>query len=105
MGSLLTIPLLYIVNSNPNNEWVTTNLDSGHLEYYFILLAALMLLNIFYFIYVSRSYVYKTTEELTLPEEKESNNDEAVHSSSDGLLANQDHDDGDGNVTSNPMNP
>ena len=91
MGSLLTIPLLYIVNSNPNDEWVTSNLDSGHLAYYFLLLAALMVLNIFYFIYVSRYYVYKSTEELTLPEENESESDSSTSnintSSRDGLLA------------------
>ena len=46
LGSWLTIPLLYIVNSGGSGkEWVPVNIDDGHLDYYFFLLAALMLVN------------------------------------------------------------
>lgn len=77
MGSLIVIPLLLIVNSDPSeylshhdddndvdcdhdddhdkhddndddddadDEWVSTNLDDGHLTYYFLLLAGLMMM-------------------------------------------------------------
>lgn len=66
IGSWLTIPLLYLVNSNPNDEWVPVNLDDGHLDYYFLLLAALMCVNMIYFYYISKDYVYKTQDELKL---------------------------------------
>ena len=64
LGSWLMIPLLIIVNSNPNDEWVPTNLDDGHLEDYFFLLAALMVANEILFIRVCRGYKYMTTAEL-----------------------------------------
>lgn len=68
IGSLIVIPMIYIVNSDPSkilcnvstvfllfviniitycwldNEWLPVNLDDGHLTWYFLLLAALMVL-------------------------------------------------------------
>lgn len=44
LGSWLTIPLTLLVNINSNNEWIASNVDEGHLEYYFFLLAGLMAL-------------------------------------------------------------
>mmetsp|Transcript_53490 Transcript_53490/g.93341 ORF Transcript_53490/g.93341 Transcript_53490/m.93341 type:complete len:657 (-) Transcript_53490:348-2318(-) len=64
LGSFSVIPLLLIVNSDSSNEWVPTNLDDGHLDYYFFLLAGLMGLTICVFAYVSKDYVYKTQQEL-----------------------------------------
>lgn len=46
IGSLLIVPLVYLVNSNPNNEWLPANLNDGHVTYYFIVLAAIMILDI-----------------------------------------------------------
>jgi peptide/histidine transporter 3/4 len=45
-GSLLVIPLVYLVNSNPSNQWVTPDLNYGHLDWFFFLLAAMMMFNI-----------------------------------------------------------
>ena len=64
LGSWITIPLLMIVNSDPNNEWVPTNIDQGHLEWYFFLLAALMAVNQVLFVKVSDGYQYVTHDEL-----------------------------------------
>eukprot|EP00981_Chlorochromonas_danica_P011457 scaffold4013_cov192-Ochromonas_danica.AAC.2 len=58
IGSLLTIPLIYVVNANPNDEWVPSNLDQGHLEYYFFVLTALMVADILALTYVARDYTY-----------------------------------------------
>ncbi len=45
MGAFIIIPLVYLVNANVNDEWVPTNVDVGHLDWYFFLLAGLMSLN------------------------------------------------------------
>ncbi len=45
IGSLLIVPLVYAVNSNPNDEWLPINLDDGHVTYYFIVLAFVMILD------------------------------------------------------------
>eukprot|EP00981_Chlorochromonas_danica_P006086 scaffold1282_cov195-Ochromonas_danica.AAC.5 len=58
IGRLLTVPLIYMVNANPNDEWVPSNLDQGHLEYYFFVLTALMVADILALTYVARDYTY-----------------------------------------------
>lgn len=65
-GSFLVIPLLLLVNSNPAHPWVPANLDEGHLAYYFFLLAALMGATLLVFIYISATYTYQTSAELSL---------------------------------------
>jgi hypothetical protein len=46
LGTWLLIPLLYIVNAGGSgHEWVAANIDDGHLDYYFFVLCALMLLD------------------------------------------------------------
>ena len=45
IGSLLTVPLVYLVNSNPKKEWLPSNLDQGHVTYYFLVLASIMLVD------------------------------------------------------------
>lgn len=58
LGAWVVIPLVLIVNANKSKPWITTNLDDGHLDDYFILLAILMLSNNIVFIYISRNYKY-----------------------------------------------
>ncbi len=58
MGSLLVIPLVYIVNANPRQKWVTADLDDGHLDWFFYLLATLMLVNIAVLHKISGGYQY-----------------------------------------------
>ncbi len=59
LGSWLTIPLTLLVNADPNNEWIPkTNIDDGHLDYYFYLLAALMLAALGVFYRISQGFQY-----------------------------------------------
>ena len=67
MGSLLVIPLVYLANANPRQKWVTADLDNGHLDWFFFLLAALMMVNIAVLHRISKGYQYlddKSIEEL-----------------------------------------
>lgn len=45
LASFVMIPILLIVNANPDDMWVPANVDEGHLDYYFWLLAFLMIIN------------------------------------------------------------
>jgi hypothetical protein len=69
LGQFAIIPLILLVNSDPNNEWVPNNLDDGHLSYYFYILSVVMLITIFYFNYISSTYDYKTTAEMKIFDE------------------------------------
>ena len=64
LGTWATIPLVLLVNIDPNNMWLPVNLDDGHLSYYFLLLAALMGADLLYFQWICRDYEYKTEAEL-----------------------------------------
>jgi hypothetical protein len=68
LGSFILIPLIYLVNSNPNNEWITQNLNDGHLSYYFLVLAALMIVDLLWFAWLGKNYEYKKTVELQVEE-------------------------------------
>lgn len=68
LGSFVIIPLIYLVNSNPNNQWITPDLNDGHLSYYFLVLATLMLVDLIWFVWLGNSYEYKTTAELLVDE-------------------------------------
>ena len=85
MGSWLTIPLTLIVNSNENDMWIPSDLNSGHLDYYFFLLSCIMFIAYLAFLYISNGYIYVQPESFdaikqeisnSLPE----NNDEYVFS-------------------------
>lgn len=54
----IQIPLTILVNIDSNNEWVASNVDEGHLDYYFFLLAGLMFIAEMCFIFMSSGYVY-----------------------------------------------
>ena len=58
MGSWLTIPLTLLVNANSNNKWIPSDLNNGHLDWYFYLLASIMTLAFMGFVYISYGYVY-----------------------------------------------
>lgn len=64
LGSWLTIPLTLLVNANPNDPWIASDVNDGHLDYYFYLLAGLMLLGLAVFIYIARKFVYVQPDEL-----------------------------------------
>ena len=58
LGSLFVIPLVYVVNANPNAAWVTPDLDDGHLDWFFFLLALLMVVNIGVLGWISNDFEY-----------------------------------------------
>lgn len=62
IGSWLTIPLTILVNVNSSDEWIPSDLNSGHLELYFLVLAALMLVAYVGFVQISKGYVYISAE-------------------------------------------
>ena len=58
IGYLLATLLVVIVDLwTP--EWIPTNLNNGHLEYYYFLVAGLMILTLFIFIPCAKRYTYK----------------------------------------------
>jgi hypothetical protein len=62
MGSWLTIPLTLLVNINSNNEWIASNVDEGHLDYYFFLLAGLMAIAQLIYSTLTTGFVYADAE-------------------------------------------
>ena len=72
-----------------DDEWVPTNLDDGHLDYYFIVLAGFMGLTIAYFYWISYGYQYKTSKDLAIFEEDDDNSGNAATADNAGLLDNQ----------------
>lgn len=58
LGSWLTIPLTLLVNINANNEWIASNVDDGHLDYYFFLLAGLMVIAQVVFFVIGNGFIY-----------------------------------------------
>ena len=60
LGSIFTVPLVILVNTVPSDgEWLPKDINFGHLNYYFCLLAFLMLIDFVYFIYIAKDYVYR----------------------------------------------
>ncbi|KAJ0967518.1 hypothetical protein J5N97_024435 [Dioscorea zingiberensis] len=64
VGSFLSSYLLSTVSritkKNGHKGWISNNLNASHLDYYYAFFAILNLLNIFFFLILSRFYVYKT---------------------------------------------
>jgi hypothetical protein len=100
LGSFIVIPLLYLVNANPNDKWVPTNLDDGHLDYYFFLLAGLMCISIALLYYLAKDYEYKTAQELklleddTVDEQHHGIEENSIHTQHNPLIASANGDDG-----------
>ena len=51
--------LIIIVNSDKNNQWITDDLNKGHLELYFLLIAVFMFLCTLLFIRSAKKYKYQ----------------------------------------------
>ena len=58
LGAFLMIPLVMAINSNQGNEWLPQNLDTGHLDWYFMVLAVFMAISLVVFVYTAKGYVY-----------------------------------------------
>lgn len=63
LGSWLTIPLTLLVNTG-SEPWIASDVNQGHLDWYFYLLAGLMFLGLVVFVYLARSFVYIQPNEL-----------------------------------------
>jgi len=62
LGGYVSSLLLYVVNqgtSSTGNKWVADNLNEGHLDYFYLLLAVLMLAVLVWFLSVAMRYKYK----------------------------------------------
>lgn len=108
LGSWLTIPLTLAVNLNPNDLWVASNIDDGHLNYYFFLLALLMVLTLNIFLYISKGFKYANPQVLAnlsrqedsittslLSEERQNSNVEGSYKGRNYSYVDDDDDDDD----------
>ncbi|XP_078366305.1 solute carrier family 15 member 4-like isoform X2 [Oculina patagonica] len=83
LGNYVANLLVVIVRAASNNDWYPENdPNQGHLEYFFFLLAGLMLVNFVVFLYVASSYKYKAapkrTEEIFKDTSQPADGDPAV---------------------------
>jgi hypothetical protein len=58
LGSFIIIPLVLAVNSKPGAEWLPQNIDRGHLDWFFLVLAGVMGASLVVFIYAAKGYKY-----------------------------------------------
>ena len=66
LGSYVASILVIIVRSASDTDWYPSNdPNNGHLEYFFFLLAGLMMVNFVVFLYVASSYQYKASPKRT----------------------------------------
>ena len=62
LGNYVANLLVVIVKEASNGDWYPVDdPNHGHFEYFFFLLAGLMMLNFLVFLYVASSYKYKTS--------------------------------------------
>lgn len=59
MGFFVSSLLVTIVDKVTNKRWLRSNLNKGHLSYFYWLLAVLGLLNFFFFLLLARKHQYK----------------------------------------------
>eukprot|EP00128_Syssomonas_multiformis_P005370 Colp12_sorted_trinity150504_noHs@20846 len=64
LGSWLTIPLTLLVNADADSPWIASDVNDGHLDYYFYLLAGLMLIGLAVFVRLAYQFVYVSADEL-----------------------------------------
>ncbi|CAK8578266.1 unnamed protein product [Lathyrus sativus] len=67
LSSLIIIIVDYITTEDGNCGWITDNLNEGHLDYFFWLLAGLSFLNMLVYIVYARQYKQKKACHMSLP--------------------------------------
>ena len=72
LGNYLSTVLVTIVTKVSSRHgkvgWIPNNLNRGHLDYFFWVLAVLSVLNIIFFLIVARLYTYKRVQVMDAPE-------------------------------------
>lgn len=75
LGAIALVPLIYAVNSGgPDSAWLPADLDEGHLDYYFFLLALIMIADLAILFVISANFPYKTEAELSRKHFKDDEN-------------------------------
>ncbi|KAL4858298.1 Protein NRT1/ PTR FAMILY 8.1 [Chlorella vulgaris] len=69
LGSYLASLLVIIVQDISNGSWVPDNVNDGHMDYFFIMMAVLMLLTCIVYIWVARRFRYKNVKHTTVDPE------------------------------------
>ncbi|XP_076941226.1 protein NRT1/ PTR FAMILY 8.1-like [Bidens hawaiensis] len=59
MSSVLVQVVAKVTTKNGKPGWIADNLNEGHLDYFFGLLAILSLLNLVVYVFIAKSYTYK----------------------------------------------
>ncbi|KAJ4969057.1 hypothetical protein NE237_015758 [Protea cynaroides] len=59
LSSFLLSTVADITNMDGHKGWIQNNLNASHLDYYYAFFVVLNILNLFYFVMVSKFYVYK----------------------------------------------
>ncbi|CAA7039769.1 unnamed protein product [Microthlaspi erraticum] len=55
-ASLVSSWIVTVVDAATHGSWITEDIDEGHLDYYYWLMASLSVLNVFYFLWCSKAY-------------------------------------------------
>jgi len=63
LGSWMTSVLIALVNVNKNNEWITDNLNDGHLDWYFFVIGVANFLVLCLFMVTANRYQYQNQDE------------------------------------------
>ncbi|XP_055810253.1 protein NRT1/ PTR FAMILY 1.2-like [Solanum dulcamara] len=71
VGSFLVSGVDWLSSTGGKTSWLSSNINRGHLDYYFWLLTFLSLLNFFYFLFVCRFYEPGNDGSSRSPHEKE----------------------------------
>mmetsp|Transcript_35266 Transcript_35266/g.111039 ORF Transcript_35266/g.111039 Transcript_35266/m.111039 type:complete len:612 (-) Transcript_35266:455-2290(-) len=64
LGSWACIPLVLIVNADPDNKWMPDDLNEGHLEYVFAVIVIIMLVTLAVYCKWASGYTYVKPEDL-----------------------------------------
>ena len=70
--SSVVISMVQAISIRFGEEWLGDNLNRAHLNYFYWVLAGFSALNLCFYVWIAKRFVYKKVEEDDVPEEKES---------------------------------
>lgn len=71
LASLIMNTIDYLSREGGNESWISSNINKGHYDYYYLVLAGLSMANLFYFLVCSVAFGPLKEERKLLPEEEE----------------------------------